>query len=148
MAGYQTDRLEKYPENFQRVARELFNRLGDTIQPTQLKKFPGSYSILGSTSKETAAKIVIYDPCIGKTPRQWRPIRDGVYVLIRANGGLAENIWGDILDKELPEAFSRMGRSVTMAVAPRYGEQFAYFPVMAGDDFEEIVSLIAACSQA
>lgn len=148
MAGYQTDRLEKYPSHFRRVADKLFGLLNGRIPSAQRKKFPGSYSIFGTSSKETAAKIIIYHPDIGKKPRAWPHIRDGVYVLIRANGGLAANIWGDILDQELPEAFSRMWRNDTVAVAPRHEEQFAYFPVMAGDDFEEVVSLIAACSRA
>ena len=148
MAGYQTDRLEKYPAGFQRVAQELFDRLRCEMGPAQRKRFPGSYSIFGSTSKETAAKIVIYDPRIGKKPRQWPRIRDGVYILVRANGGLAENIWGDILDQELPDAFSRMSRTDTVAISPKHDEQFAYFPLMAGDDLDEITSLLGACSRA
>jgi hypothetical protein len=147
MAGYQTDRLEKYPAGFQRVAQGLFDRLRE-IRPAQRKRFPGSYSIFGSSSKETAAKIVIYHPLIGKKPRQWPCVRDGVYILVRANGGLAENIWKDILDKELPDAFSRMSRTDTVAISPKHDERFAYFPLMAGDDLDEITSLLVACSRA
>jgi hypothetical protein len=148
MAGYQTDRLAQYPANFQRVASELFHLLRGSIRAAQLKKFPGSYSVFGSTSKGTAAKIVIYHPEIGKRPRQWPHIRDGVYVLIRANGGLAGSIWGNILNQASPQAFSRMWRTDTIAVAPKHDERFAYFPIMAGDDLRRIADLITACSQA
>jgi hypothetical protein len=148
MAGYQTDRLEKYPRQFQQVAEDLFRLVIGAVSPVQAKKFPGSYSIFGTSSKETAAKIVIYHPNIGKKPREWPHIRDGVYILIRANGVLARNIWDDILEQELPEAFARMWRTDTIAVAPKHDERFAYFPVVAGDDLNEIASLIEACSRA
>jgi hypothetical protein len=43
------------------------------------------------------------DSHIGKKSREWPHIRDGVYVVVRANAGLSESIWGNILNKELPE---------------------------------------------
>lgn len=147
MPGYQTDRLEKYPSEFQNVAENLFRKLGERIPDTQIKKYPGSYSVFGTRSKETAAKIVIYHPHVGKTPSDWPRIRDGEYVFVRANGTLASGIWDDILGTEMPEMFARMRRTETVTVAPAHGERFAYFPVMPGDDREEIASLMAACSR-
>ena len=148
MAGYQTDVLARYPDAFQAVARRLFSLVQQRVDFARVKEYKGSYSILGTSTKETAAKILIYHPEIGKRPRHWPHMRDGVYVLVRSNGRVARNIWEDILDEELPEMFSRMWRAETIAVAPRHREQFSFFPVMAGDDFDSIANLLAACSRA
>jgi hypothetical protein len=71
-----------------------------------------------------------------------------VYVLVRANGTLAKGIWDGNLETKMPEMFTRMRKTETVAVAPAHSERFAYFPVMAGDDMEEIAHLIAGCSLA
>jgi hypothetical protein len=64
MPGYQTDKLEKYPPNFQNVAEGLFPNAQPIDSTLSAKEISGSYSIFGTTSKETAAKIVIYHPHI------------------------------------------------------------------------------------
>lgn len=147
MATYQTGRLEQYPETLQAIAEQLFNLVKLRVSSQQARKYPGSYSVLGTTTKETAAKIIIYHPEIGKTSKQWPHVRDGIYVLVRANGRLAKNIWGDILDQELPEMFVRFWRNETISIAPKNAEQFSYFPVMAGDSLDQIAMLLDACSR-
>ena len=74
-------------------------------------------------------------------------MRAGVYVLVRTNGTLAENIWDDVLPQEVPEFFEHMRRDLTIGVAPRHKEQFAYFPVMAGDNLRDIAAFLVACSR-
>ena len=148
MPAYQTDRLERYPTEFRNVAEDLFARVSALIDDGQAKRYPGSYSILGTSTKETAAKIMIYDPQVGKASADWPHIRDGVYVLVRTNGGLAREIWQGILSHEMPEIFSRLWRRDTISVRPKADETFAYFPVMAGDDLQHLAVFLAACSRA
>jgi len=72
---------------------------------------------------------------------------DGVYVWIRANGSLGDAIWGDTLPAEIPWLFERMQRDQTVQIAANNQADFTYFPVMAGDDFDQIASLLIGCSR-
>ncbi|HEY6766788.1 MAG TPA: hypothetical protein VI386_18665, partial [Candidatus Sulfotelmatobacter sp.] len=128
------------------VARDLLRRVRERDPSTQVKERAGSFSILGKSSKETAAKIVLYDPGIGKPSTTVPFMRNGVYIWIRANGVTGDAIWGDTLPLEMPWIFRRMQRNQTLEIAPRNGAKFAYFPVMAGDDLEEIAVLLRACA--
>ena len=43
--------------------------------------------------------------------------------------------------------FERMWRDVTVQIAAIRQAEFAYFPIMAGDDLNEIAAFIVACSR-
>ncbi len=56
---------------------------------------------------------------------------------------------GDTLPAEMPGIFTRMRRDVTVRIRPERTEaEFAYFPIMAGDDLDEIAAFIGGCSRA
>jgi hypothetical protein len=140
MPTYKTERLEKYGQDFQNLASCLFHqvepRCGGVVRD-------GSYSFLMSVySSEAIAKIIIYEQRFGVEMRGRLPLRaSGVYVLIRTNGRFGEELWNDP-----PWRFSRLAnrivREETLAVAPEHDEQFAYFPVMAGERLGDIAAFI------
>jgi hypothetical protein len=66
---------------------------------------------------------------------------EGVYAWVRTNGPVGNAIWDDILPVELPHMFVRMDRNDTVQVAANPQADFAYFPVMAGEDYEELAEL-------
>jgi hypothetical protein len=147
MASYQTAPLEQYNPRFVQIAQDLFDRVCREIPERQTERRRGSFSIYGQTVKDTAAKIVIYDPQLGRSS-DWPRVRDGVYVWVRANGPLGDAIWSDTLPVELPWMFQRMWRDQTVQIAANQRADFAYFPIMAGDDLGHIASLIVGCSRA
>jgi hypothetical protein len=147
MPSYQTARLEEYNPRFLKVAQDLFDRVRRDVPENRTKKHRGSFSFFGQRVSDTAAKIVIFESRLGKPSRDWPEMRDGVYVWIRANGSLGDGIWSDTLPAEIPWLFERMRREQTVQIAANNQADFAYFPVMAGDDFDQIVSLIVGCSR-
>src|SRR5216683_1561050 len=102
MPTYQTDELQRYERRFVQVAEDLFDRVRREIPAQQTERHKGSFSIYAQTSKETAAKIMVYDPMVGKSGRDWPAMRDGVYIWVRANGLVGAAIWDDILSTEMP----------------------------------------------
>jgi hypothetical protein len=40
-----------------------------------------------------------------------------------------------------------MQKTISLQISPHYDVEFAYFPVMAGDDLDEIVEFLAACAR-
>ena len=74
-------------------------------------------------------------------------MRDGVYIWVRANGPIGDLIWGDTLPVEMPWMFGRMWKNTTVQISATPQADFAYFPVMAGDDLDEIADLLVACSR-
>jgi hypothetical protein len=147
MASYQTARLEEYDSGFLEVAQDVFDRVCREIPAGRVKKHPGSFSIFGQRASDTAAKIVIYQSHLGRTSRDWPQMSDGVYIWIRANGSLGDDIWGDTLPVEVPWLFERMRRDQTVQIAANKQADFAYFPVMAGDNLHQISSLLIGCSR-
>ena len=147
MASYQTARLEEYNPRFLEVARDLFDRVQREIPESRTKMYPGSFSIFGQRASDTAAKIVIYESRLGRPSSDWPEMSDGVYVWIRSNGSLGDGIWGDTLPAEIPWLFERMQRDRTVQIAANKQADFAYFPVMAGDDLGQIASLLIGCSR-
>src|SRR6266496_340342 len=117
MASYKTDKLQQYEQRFVDVAQDLFDRVRNQVAANQTERHPGSFSVYGHTVKDTAAKIVIYDPQVGSHSHDWPRVRNGVYVWIRANGPIGDAIWGDILKDEMPWMFDRMWRDTTVQVA-------------------------------
>jgi hypothetical protein len=85
--------------------------------------------VYGKTIKDTAAKIVIYDPQLGRESN-WPRMSDGVYIWVRANGPTGDLIWGDILPVEMPWLFGRMRRNITVQISANPQADCAYFPVM------------------
>jgi hypothetical protein len=86
------------------------------VPAQQVEPREGSFSIYGRTVKDTAVKIVIYEPQLGR-PSNWPRMRDGVYVWVRANGPTGDAIWGDTLPPEMPWMFQRMWRDITVRIA-------------------------------
>ena len=147
MPSYKTDQLDQYEPRFVKVAEDVFERVCRHVPPKQVKRYDGSYSVYGHSSKGTAAKIVIWESQVGRSSRDWPPMKDGVYIWVRANGPLGEAIWGDILPVELPWMFQRMRKDETVQIAANPQADFAYFAIMAGDDLDDIAALLAACSR-
>ena len=147
MPVYKTVRLEEYREEYLRVAEDIFNRTGRRLPEAQLQRHPGSFSILSREPSDTAAKIVIYQERLEWT-KDWPRVSEGVFVWVRANGPVGDAIWEDILPLELPHIFSRMSRVDTVQIAANPQADFAYFPVMAGEDYEELARFLTACAKA
>jgi len=146
MPSYQTAKLQQYEPRFLEIAEDVFERVSGQVPTQQVERHPGSFSIYGRTVKDTAAKIVIYDPQLGR-PSNWPRMRDGVYVWVRENGPIGAAIWGYTLPAEMPWMFERMWRDMTVQIAANPQAKFAYFPIMAGDDLDDIAALIVACSR-
>src|SRR4051794_13819294 len=146
MPIYRTAPLDNYKRGFVDVARNLFERVCQKLPDSQTSPQPdGSFSIFPQESRETAAKIVIYQAQL-KWTKDWPPMAEGVYIWIRANGPSGRAIWDDILPLEIPWMFDRMNREDTVQIALHPQANFAYFPVMAGDDMEEVADFIAHCA--
>lgn len=143
--SYQTAPLGQYSRRWRELAEELFVLLSTDV-PGKSRRYKGSYSILGSSSAETAAKIIIYEKGIGKT-NQLPLMDDGVYVLIRTNGSVGESIWRADSSFFSPVFRGRLKREKTIGVAPKHAERFSYFRIETGEDLKTIASLLASCSQ-
>jgi hypothetical protein len=147
MPSYQTAKLQEYEPRFLQVADDLFERVRRNVPDRQLERHEGSFSVYAQTSKATAAKIVLWHPDLGESS-DMPQMRDGVYVWVRANGNVGDEIWGGILPSEMPWMFQRMWRDAAFHVSPNPHADFACFPVMAGDDLDDIAALLVACSRA
>lgn len=121
--SYQTAPLSTYSAENQRFAAEFYDKV------TQLgvgsKRYKGSYSIFGISSSETIAKVVICEEGKGKVNGKWH-VRPGVYVLIRANGGLGERNRSILATNGL---LAVLPSSNTIGVAPAHGERFSYLRI-------------------
>jgi hypothetical protein len=84
MPSYQPERLERYEPRFLAIAEDIFARTRREI-PSQVERHDGSFSVHGKTVKDTVAKIVIYDPQLGRESN-WPHMSDGVYIWVLANG--------------------------------------------------------------
>jgi hypothetical protein len=141
MTSYQTAKLVEYATGFQRVAREIADAVRLRIREN-LKEYDGSYSVLPASSQETAAKIIIYEPHLGRENHPPFPLQHpGVYILIRHNGEIGPRIWQQIHFS--PNLFERCSRNVDIGVAPKHEERFRFFPVMAGESLDRIADLLA-----
>jgi len=144
--SYQTAPLDRYSSPRLALAEELFDLLSALV-PRKARRYKGSYSILGSSSGETAAKIILYETGLGKTNGPLQLV-DGVYVLVRANGCAGESIWKHD-HKWLPQSLrARLNRAITIGVAPKHDERFYYFLITRDEDLQEIAAAFAVCSSA
>jgi hypothetical protein len=143
--SYQTIPLEEYSQEFQGVARRLFQRVSDIIGTHQSKSYRGSFSILAATSQATVAKVIIYEDGKGKINGNWPDLRDGAYALIRANDEIGDRIWNELLPDELSAELYHANRRNTIGVAPSHSEQFAYIRVTE-QNLEVIARYLTVCA--
>lgn len=146
MPIYKTARLEQYRGEYLRVAEDVFNRIGRLLPEVQFERHLGSFSIFSRQPSDTAAKIIIYQDRLEWT-KDWPRMSEGVYVWVRTNGPVGRAIWDDIMPVELPQIFARMDRNDTVQIAANPQADFAYFPVMAGEDYEELARFLVACAK-
>ena len=141
-SSYQTRPLTEYELYFQQRAEELFTRVQERIEQTrrQTRKYKGSYSIFGITSQGTALKIIIFQADRGRVSGTPLLHQDGVYVLIRADGMLGDQMRGD-------QIWERASNS-TIGIAPHHSERFGYFRLSEQDDANTIADSIERCVQA
>ena len=142
--SYQTVRLDEYSLAQRELADEVFARTMKLCSGSRLKTYAGSYSVF-TQSGATLAKLVIYEMGLGKMNGDWPDWRDGVYVLVRADGR-GDRFWRDIVPKLPAETRRRLIRDETVGVAPKHDERFAYFRID-HEDIDLAVNLLAACAQ-
>jgi hypothetical protein len=144
-SSYQTAPLQDYAQEFQALARRLFQRVVEIVGSQQPKENRGSYSVLASSSSATVAKIIIYESGKGKANGNWPDLQEGVYALIRANDEIGDRIWGELLPPRLPVELEHATRERTIGVAPAHSEKFAY--VRASDDnLETVARYLTICA--
>lgn len=143
-SSYQTAPLQHYSQEFQVLARRLFQRVGEIVGSEQTREYRGSYSILASSSSATVAKIIIYESDKGKANGNWPDIQEGVYALIRANDEIGDRIWGELLPPRLPAELEHTTREQTMGIAPAHSEKFAYVRVT-DDNLELAARYLTIC---
>jgi hypothetical protein len=144
-ASYQTAPLQEYSQEFQALARRMFQRVGEIVGRQQPKEYRGSYSILASSSSATVAKIIIYESGKGKTNGNWPDLQEGVYALIRANDEIGDKIWGELLPPRLPLELEHTTRERTIGVAPAHSEKFVYVRVT-DDNLELVARYLTICA--
>jgi len=145
LPSYQPVPLEEYLQEFQELARRVFQRVSDIVSARQPKPYPGSYSFLAAISSATVAKVIIYEDGKGKTNGDWPDLPNGVYALIRANTDIGDRIWNDLLPPQLPLELDRANRHTTIGVAPRHSAQFAHIRVTE-QSLEAIARYLAICA--
>ena len=120
---HQTVTLNQYDPQWQQLALDLFQCVGARVVPSQLAHPDGSYSLLQSSGRERAAKIVIYQAAHAKG--DWQPGPDGVYVGLRTNGGSAT-------------------RHLTVGYLPNPDDRFCFFRIEATQDLDSMADFIVA----
>jgi hypothetical protein len=145
--SYKTDKLREYSTSFCQVAEQIFRLASRQVGTQRTVQHEGSYSITATTTDETVAKILIFEPDRGRRFGNWPLMNPGVYVLIRVNGRAGQTIWSDSIRHEFERFFARMpSNNEDVAVAPNYDERFMFFPVMAGESLDDIAHFMAAVS--
>lgn len=142
MSSYQTDRFSEYSAEFVNVAEALATLLQQQQTGKAVVRFPGSYSIISPNTGETAAKILIYQRGVGsENPGPIALQNEGVYILIRRNGDVGPAIQASGL-----QMLSRTHPNEDIGVTPKRDERFGFFPVMAGENLQQIASFLAQVS--
>jgi hypothetical protein len=144
MGSYQTARFVEYAAGFQEIARNIAERVqvraGDSV-----KGYDGSFSVIGRSSNETAAKIIIYQPNLGRENRPPFPLQQpGVYILVRKNGEIGPRIWNGEISSNL---LQRCIPGADIGVAPKHAERFGFFPVMAGEPLRAIEDFLVEIAE-
>lgn len=123
--SYQTAPLVEYNSALRQRASELFRRIGDLIGRSRVKEYKGSFSIFAASTDATAAKLVIYEAGKGRMNGPDIVLADGVYILVRA-----------------PDTAT----TLTIGIAPKHHERFAYFRLVPEQNLSEMAAFIAACA--
>jgi hypothetical protein len=113
------------------------------------KVWQGSYSIIATTSRETAAKIVMHQRGVGHWRDGTNPgWTDGVYVWIRANGYSGEQFEAAAARQDFRHQWlaARLVPNRAVSVAPHFEEHFRYFRLEPSDDTGEVAELLAFCA--
>src|SRR5438270_1506877 len=142
MSSYQTGRFSEYSTEFVNVADRLANLLQQRQTGKPVARFEGSYSIISPNSGETSAKILIFQQGVGKV--NLGPLalhNNGVYILVRRNGTVGPAVQASRL-----AMLSRIDQRDEIGVAPKHAEQFGFFPIMAGENLQDIADFLAQVS--
>lgn len=144
---YQTKPIEMYQSGLIREARNVF-QLVRRYANADCKQQKGSFSIKTRTTKETSAKIVIYQNGVGSWSQDDPVWSDGVYVWIRANGHPGEAF---AMAAQAPNfahrwVLNRLARNRAVSVKPNQDRHFYYFRMNDNDDRTQIAQLLAFCS--
>jgi len=142
MSSYQPGRLSEYSAEFIDVAERLLDLLRRQQTGKPVKDFPGSYSIISPNTGETVAKILIYQEGVGsENPGPLALRNDGVYILIRRNGNV-----GPVIQASGFQMLSRTHPNEDIGVTPKRDERFGFFPIMAGENLQQIADFLAQVS--
>jgi len=142
MSSYQTGRFSEYVAEFVDVAGRLANLIQQRQTGKPVVRFEGSYSIVSPNSSETSAKILIFQHGVGRINFGPLALRnDGVYVMVRRNGTV-----GPAVQASGFAMLSRLDPRDEIGVAPKHDEQFGFFPVMAGENLQQIAGFLAQIS--
>lgn len=142
MPSYQTGRFPEYSTEFVHVADTLANFLQQRRTGKPVVRFEGSYSIISPITGETSAKILIFQHRVGKINLgPLALLNDGVYVLVRRNGTV-----GTVVQASGLAMLSRIDQRDEIGVAPKHNEQFGFFPIMAGENLQDIADFLAQVS--
>jgi len=150
---YQTEDIIKYPRQLLQQAADLFQLVGELIpsefSEAHCKIRDGSFSIIATNSKETSAKIVIYQRGVGR----WLVVNNlrwnnGVYIWVRANdeSGRAFELAARAPDFNYIWVLSRFTPNCAVSIAPNPNEHFYYFKMEPHDNLTQIAKLLAFCS--
>lgn len=144
--SYQTAPLTEYSSRLLRRAEELFEIVDQQIGQ-RAKRYKGSFTIGAQSSSETAAKIVIYRRGLGRENGAWPSLADGIYILVRCNGGVGRAIWDSGLLRS--SAYNqRLDPGQTLGIAPKHHERFAYFRLESEDETRAVAELLIECASA
>lgn len=150
---YKTDKIQKYLPEYRQEAMDLFQitreRVSSEFRENHCIRFEGSFSFRSINTKETSAKIVIYQRGIGswwfKIDPGWSP---GVYVWIRVNDNSGQAFQMAAKDQNFfyTWVLSRFEVNRAVSVAPNRNEHFYYFKIEPNDNCSQIADLLAFCS--
>ena len=149
---YQTGVIERYQSDFIREASRLFELTREQVFPEHVdhhcRVYEGSFSIIATSTDETAAKIVMYQEGIGRWLGNDPDWNRGVYVWVRANdnSGRAFEIAAQDHNFAHGWVLTRFEQNRAVSVAPNPSEHFYYFRMGAEDDRSRIAQLLAFCA--
>lgn len=160
---YHTDDIMKYSPAVAGPGMDVFKHVSALLPPASADRHcvihDGSFSIIGTSSPETIAKIVMYQRRVGNwlqgttPPIPWY---DGVYIWVRADDAsdsaqafeTAANdpsfAYGWALNRFVrnPRAYA----AVSVARPDFRDEHFYYFPMVPGEATAPIAEFLAFCS--
>lgn len=149
---YQTADIREYQREIGHEARNLFQLIHERLLSENAQSHcvarKGSFSIIATSTNETAAKIVMYQTGVGHwlgADPGWDP---GVYVWVRANDGSGRQFEVAARDANFAHRWvlTRFETNRAVSVAPNPNKHFYYFRMSAEDDRSRIAQLLAFCA--